>query len=406
MMKYRSSQEKTLKEKWLTLLPLLNERSKRIWAATEAKAIGYGGISLMSRVTGLRRKTISRGIVEIQSGKSNTSAIRQPGGGRKSKQQAYPDLVEQLELLVADHTKGDPTIPLRWTSKSTYKLAEELRNKGYDLKSRTVGRILKEQGYSLQLNRKEKEGENHPDRDSQFKFINSQVSTFIESGKAAISVDTKKKENIGNYKNKGREYHKKGQAPKVKVHDFKDKKLGKVAPYGIYDMGINKGWVSVGISSDTAQFAVNSIRTWWYEMGKDLYDHTSEILVTADGGGSNSSRSRLWKVELQKLSNELNKSIQICHFPPGTSKWNKIEHKMFCFITQNWRGRPLISRQTVVQLIANTTTKSGLVIKAALDENEYKTGIKISDEELKKVNLHRNEFHGNWNYTIKPNQNS
>lgn len=395
--------ESKLMEKWKILQPLLNERSKRVWAATEADALGYGGISLLSRVTGLRRKTISKGITEIKSEQGQTTTIRHPGGGRKSKQQIYPDLVEQLEHLVDSHTKGDPMSPLRWTSKSTYKLAAELRSQGYKLKSRTVGRILKEQGYSLQLNRKEKEGTNHPDRDGQFRFINKQVTSFIKLGKAAISVDTKKKENIGNYKNTGVEYHKKGQAPHVKVHDFKDKKLGKVAPYGIYDIGINKGWVSVGISSDTAQFAVNSIRRWWYEMGQDLYSHTSEILITADGGGSNSSSSRLWKIELQNLSNELNKSIQVCHFPPGTSKWNKIEHKMFCFISQNWRGRPLISRQTVVQLISNTTTKSGLIIKAALDENEYKTGIKVSDDELAKVNLDKNEFHGKWNYSIHTN---
>lgn len=395
--------EKDLSKKWGVLLPLLNERSKRIWAGMEAKIIGHGGISLLERVTGLTRKTISKGIKEINNEDVKGNHIRASGGGRKSKQFIYPDLLAQLELLVSPYTKGNPMNPLRWTSKSTYKLAEELQVQGYEITSRTVGRLLKEQNYSLQLNRKEKEGASNKDRDAQFKFLNKKVAKFIGLGQAAISVDTKKKENIGNYKNAGREYHKKGEAPKVKVHDFKDKKLGKVAPYGIYDIGINKGWVSVGISSDTAQFAVNSIRTWWYEMGETTYINTSEILITADGGGSNSSRSRLWKVELQKLADEIQKTIHVCHFPPGTSKWNKIEHKMFCFITQNWRGKPLISQQTVVQLIANTTTKSGLTIKAALDENDYQIGIKVTDEELAKVNLKKNKFRGEWNYSIKPN---
>jgi len=400
-MKTSSELEKDLSEKWTVLLPLLNERSKRIWAGTEAKVIGHGGISLLEKVTGLTRKTISKGIKEINMGLLEDSPIRASGGGRKSKQLIYPDLLSQLDLLVSPHTKGDPMNPLRWTSKSTHKLAKELQVQGYEITSKTVGRLLKQQDYSLQLNRKEKEGNANKDRDAQFKFLNKKVAKFIRSGNAAISVDTKKKENIGNYKNSGREYHKKGEAPKVKVHDFKDKKLGKVAPYGIYDIGVNKGWVSVGISSDTAQFAVNSIRTWWYEMGEAIYGDTSEILITADGGGSNSSRSRLWKVELQKLANEIRKNIHVCHFPPGTSKWNKIEHKMFCFITQNWRGKPLISRQTVVQLIANTTTKSGLIIKAALDENDYQTGIKVTDEELAKVNLKKYKFRGEWNYSIK-----
>jgi len=394
--------EKDLSEKWSVLQPLLNERSKRIWAGMEATSLGHGGISLLERVTGLTRKTISKGIKEIELGLVEGSHIRSSGGGRKSKEILYPDLLAQLDLLVSPYTKGDPMNPLRWTSKSTDKLATELQSQGYEISSKTVGRLLKQQEYSLQLNRKEKEGNGHKDRDAQFKFLNKKVAKFLSSGKAAISVDTKKKENIGNYKNTGRDYYKKGESPKVKVHDFKDKKLGKVAPYGIYDIGINEGWVSVGISSDTAQFAVNSIRSWWYEMGEQIYGDTSEILITADGGGSNSSRSRLWKVELQKLANEIQKKIHVCHFPPGTSKWNKIEHKMFCFITQNWRGKPLISRQTVVELIANTTTKSGLTIKAALDENDYQTGIKVTDQELAKVNLKNNKFHGEWNYYIKP----
>ncbi len=391
---------KELQEKWIIISPLLDERSKRVWAGMEAQRIGWGGLTLLEKATGMTRKTISKGVKEIGIEIPKNRRLRKSGGGRKSKKEVFPDLVEQLEMLVQPHTKGDPMSPLRWSSKSTYKLAEELQLSGYDVNAKTVGRLLKKQDYSLQLNRKEKEGGNHKDRDAQFKFINDKVNRFILSGKAAISVDTKKKENIGNYKNQGREYHKKGAAPEVKVHDFKDKELGKVAPYGIYDIAINKGWVSVGISSDTAQFAVNSIRSWWYKMGRPLYDHTSEILITADGGGSNSSRSRLWKVELQELANEINKTIHVCHFPPGTSKWNKIEHKMFCFITENWRGVPLISRQTVVQLIANTTTKTGLTIEAVLDKNDYQTGIKISDQELKQVKLIKESFHGEWNYLV------
>jgi len=392
-----------LTQKWDVMSPYLDERSRRIWAAVEADRLGWGGVTLVSKATGLRRKTISKGKKEIKDPLKQGDRLRKKGGGRKGKKEVFPNLLEQLEQLVQPHTKGDPMRPLRWSSKSTYKLSEELKLKGYDVSPNTVSNMLKEEGYSLQLNRKDREGSTHKDRDAQFKFINNKVSEFILLGKAAISVDTKKKENIGNYKNGGREYHKKGGAPKVKVHDFKDKELGKVAPYGVYDIAINKGWVSVGISKDTAQFAVNSIRNWWYKMGQALYGQTKEILITADGGGSNSSRSRLWKVELQKLADEIDKTIHISHFPPGTSKWNKIEHKMFCFITQNWRGQPLISRQVVVQLIANTKTKTGLTIEAVLDENDYKTGIKVSDEQLSKVLLSRENFHGEWNYFISPN---
>lgn len=396
---------KELKQKWNIISPLLDERSKRVWAGMEAQRIGWGGLTLLEKATGLTRKTISKGIKEQGAAVQKGQRLRKTGGGRKSKKETLPGIVEQLELLVQPHTKGDPMRPLRWTSKSTYKLAEGLKSSGYEVSPKTVGRLLKEQEYSLQLNRKEKEGKGHEDRDAQFQFINDKASRFMLAGKAAISVDTKKKENIGNYKNGGREYHKKGAAPKVNVHDFKDKELGKAAPYGIYDIAVNKGWVSVGISGDTAEFAVNSIRSWWYEMGQPLYGNTQEILITADGGGSNSSRSRLWKVELQKLANEINKVIHVCHFPPGTSKWNKIEHKMFCFVTENWRGQPLISKYTVVQLIANTTTKTGLTIKAVLDENEYETGIKVSDQELATVKLDKESFHGEWNYSITPNNN-
>jgi len=386
----------------------LDERSKRILAGAESKAIGAGGKAIVHEATGLDWKTIQKGENEISSrsiGEGEASkAIRRPGGGRKQKTEQIPSLEERLETMVGPHTKGDPVRPLRWTSKSTYKLSEELEREGISVSPNTVGKVLTKLDYSLQLNRKEKEGGSHADRDAQFEFINDKVVRFISEGKAAISVDAKKKENIGEYKNGGREYHKSGKAPQVKVYDFTDEKLGKVAPYGVYDIGSNKGWVNVGVSSDTAEFAVNSIRRWYYRMGQAEYRDTDELLITADGGGSNGSRSRLWKVELQKLANEIRKTIHICHLPPGTSKWNKIEHKMFCFITMNWRGQPLISRQVVVQLIGNTTTKSGLIIKAELDENGYKKGIIVSDEEFEKVNLIEDKFHGEWNYIIAPNQ--
>jgi hypothetical protein len=316
-----------------------------------------------------------------------------------------PGILEALENLVEPVTRGDPESPLRWTCKSTYHLRDKLLLQGYTISQPQVGKLLRGLGYSLQAPRKTDEGGEHPDRDAQFTYINAQVKIFQARGLPVISVDTKKKENIGNYANKGREYKPKGQPTPVKVYDFVDKTLGKVAPYGIYDIGRNEGLVNVGISHDTAEFAVHSIRTWWYEMGQPVYPAASALLITADGGGSNGSRVRLWKLELQKLADELHMDIHVCHFPPGTSKWNKIEHKMFCYISQNWRGRPLISRETVVQLISNTTTTTGLRIRAELDEKVYKKGRKVSDEELATVNIERATFQGKWNYTIKPNHN-
>lgn len=386
----------------------MDERSKRILAGAESQAIGVGGKAIVHEATGLDWKTIGKGEQELASRRNIEGdvgkPIRQPGGGRKQKTEHVPSLAGRLEALVEPHTKGDPVRPLRWTSKSTYKLSEELKREGISASPNTIGSILAKLDYSLQLNRKEKEGGKNTDRNEQFEFINNKVAQFISEGKAAISVDTKKKENIGEYKNGGREYHKNGKAPQVKVYDFIDEKLGKVAPYGVYDIGSNKGWVNVGVSSDTAEFAVNSIRKWYYRMGQTDYRDTGELLITADGGGSNSTRSRLWKVELQTLADEIQKTIHVCHLPPGTSKWNKIEHKMFCFITMNWRGKPLISQQAVVQLIGNTTTKSGLKIQAELDENTYIKGIVVSDEALEKVNLTEAKFHGEWNYSIAPNQ--
>lgn len=310
--------------------------------------------------------------------------------------------MDSLDQLVSPVTRGDPERTLRWTCKSTYKLQEELQKQGYKISAETVGSLLKDLDYSLQAPSKTQEGGNHKDRDAQFNHIDEKVKLFQSQGHAVISVDAKKKENIGNYSNKGREYQPKGQPEKVKIYDFPDKKKGKVTPYGIYDMDRNEGFVNVGISKDTAEFAVNSIRKWWYKMGVSIYKNSPSILITADGGGSNGSRVRLWKIELQKLANELQKEIHVCHFPPGTSKWNKIEHRMFCHISGNWRGKALITRQVVVNLIGNTTTKTGLKILAALDEKVYQKGIKISDAQLAKVNLIKEEFQGKWNYIIKP----
>lgn len=407
-MKNRAILIQELKLKWEQVSPYLDERSKRIWAGAESRQIGAGGKAILHEATGLNRRTISKGEQELSiraaAGAGVGKRIRKEGGGRKRQTEKVPILAERIEELVEPHTKGDPMRPLRWTSKSTYKLSEQLKSEGLEASPNTVGSILEKLNYSLQLNRKEKEGGEHADRDAQFEHINDKVEQFLSEGKAAISVDTKKKENIGSYKNGGREYHKAGAAPVVKVYDFIDEQLGKVAPYGVYDIGLNKGWVNVGISSDTAAFAVNSIRRWYYQMGQADYEKKDEILITADCGGSNSHRGRLWKVELQKLADEIQKTIYVCHFPPGTSKWNKIEHKMFCFITMNWRGEPLISQQTVVQLIGNTTTESGLKIKAAIDENMYKKGIIISDAELKRVNLVPDKFHGEWNYKIEFNK--
>jgi len=384
----------------------LDERRVRLWCAARAKAFnlahGRGGVSAVHRATGVSRPRIYKGIKEIESDdKLNNGRVRNSGGGRRKITDIQPGLFEALEKLVDPVTRGDPESPLRWTCKSTYQLKDELISKGYQISQPQVGKLLGELGYSLQSTRKTEEGGEHYDRDDQFRYINDKVIYFQNLGLPAISIDTKKKENIGNYENKGKEYHRKGQPERVKVYDFIDKELGKVAPYGIYDIGKNIGFVNVGISSDTAEFAVNSIRSWWYEMGISDYPNAEEFLITADCGGSNSNRTRLWKTELQKLVDELGMNVSVCHFPPGTSKWNKIEHRMFCHITKNWRGKPLISRETVVNLIGNTRTKKGLQIMAKLDENIYEKGIKITDTELESVNVERSGFHGEWNYKIK-----
>jgi transposase len=385
----------------------LDEKVLRLWAAVEAQSLGRGGITQVSEATSLSRTTIYVGVSELESGEPDIATrlpgkIRRAGGGRKKLREKDPSLLQDLDELLEPNTRGDPETPLRWTCKSTTKLAEELTARGHPVSQRTVCDLLDELGYSLQGNRKTKEGLSHPDRDQQFMHISEKVKALQSIGQPVISVDTKKKEIIGEFKNGGREWEQKGNPVEVNVHDFPDPALGKAIPYGVYDITTNKSWVNVGIDHDTSEFAVESIRRWWREMGRPLYPDAKELLITADGGGSNGSRVRLWKLELQKFADELGMAINVCHFPPGTSKWNKIEHKMFSFISQNWRGRPLITREVVVNLISNTRTKKGLEITAKSDLNFYKTGIKVSDEELQKIAIEKDDFHGEWNYKIKP----
>lgn len=381
----------------------LNEKARRLWAATEAVAYGRGGVSLVCQATGISNATIHKGIQEIQDSSARTSSrIRQPGGGRKKVTKTKRGVRKALISLVEPTAKGDPMKPLQWTSKSTRNIADALEKQKYDISHATVGTMLNNLGYSLQANKKALEGSSHIDRDAQFRYINESIMDLQKRMQPTLSVDTKKKENIGNYKNNGQELCKKGKPIKVMTHDFPDKRLGKVVPYGVYDIGKNKGWVSVGISSDTAEFAVNTIRTWWYKMGQECYPHATELLITADCGGSNGYRVKLWKYELQRLADELKLEIHIRHFPPGTSKWNKIEHKLFSYITKNWRGQPLLTRETVVNLIANTSTHKGLKVKAVLDENEYEAGREVSESELAELNVRRDNFHPEWNYTIVP----
>jgi len=388
--------QKEIQQKFTALENHLNEKTKRLWCGVEAIALGKGGITLVSKATGISHPTIRRGIREINNPETITNdRIRQEGGGRKTLEESDETLRRDIEALIESETLGSPESPLKWTSKSTQNIADELNQTRYRISSRSIIRVLHKMDYSLQSNRKTDEGgKNNPDRDKQFKFINKKAKKFQKNNQPVISVDTKKKENIGNFKNNGLEYHKKGEPEKVNVYDFIDKEKGKVSPYGIYDPDKNKGWVNVGISADTAAFAVNSIRSWWYDTGKKSYKNAREILITADCGGSNGYRVRLWKIKLQKLATELNIIINVSHFPPGTSKWNKIEHKLFCFISKNWRGKPLIDRATVINLIGSTKTKTGLTVKAKLDKNHYEKGIKISDEELAAVKIERHFSRG------------
>jgi hypothetical protein len=395
--------------KYRSLTGVMDERMRRQWAATEATDLGWGGVTAVASATGMARNTIRAGIRELEERRAHPRAavtlrIRRAGGGRKPLIETDPGLARALERLVDPATRGHPQSPLRWTCKSTAKLAEELQERNHPVTDRTVAALLKAAGYSLQANRKTQEGASHPDRNAQFEYINQRARIFDRQSDPVISVDTKKKELVGEFKNAGREWEPSGQPKEVNVHDFPDPNLGKAIPYGVYDLASNEGWVSVGIDHDTAEFATASIGRWWKEMGDRRFPRATRLLITADGGGSNSSRNRLWKVSLQKLADQLGLSLEVCHFPPGTSKWNKIEHRLFSFITRNWRGRPLTSYQVIVNLIAHTTTQAGLVVRAALDTNVYEIGIDVSKEELAKVHLTPAKFHGEWNYTIRPSK--
>lgn len=397
----------TIKCRYDLLKPFLNEKARRLFLAAEAKAIGWGGIDRVSKATGVSNDTISKGIRELNDAPEviESGKIRKPGGGRKKLVETDVTLLSDLNVLIEPTTRGDPESPLRWTCKSTRNLARELKNMGHNISHMRVSDILHDQGYSLQSNQKVIEGDSHPDRNAQFIMINNKSKLFMKYGQPVISVDTKKKELVGNFKNSGREYHLKGNPDKVLVHDFIIPAQGKVNPYGVYDISRNEGWVSVGTDHDTSAFAVESIHRWWDLMGCIAYPEAKKLLITADSGGSNGYRVRLWKSELQKLADESRLEISVCHFPPGTSKWNKIEHRLFSFITQNWRGKPLISHEAIVNLIAATTTEKGLHLECSLDNDVYPKGIKITDDELKNINMIIEKFHGEWNYTIKPNEN-
>ena len=395
-----------IKRKFHRMKAELDERGRRCWAANEALELGHGGIKAVAQATGLGKCTILRGCEDICQDSTTTDhskrRIRHLGGGRKLLSVIDPGLVAALEALVSPATRGDPMSPLRWTCKSTRKLAKALAAQGHNVSHTRVAQLLADMDYSLQSTRKCLEEVSHPDRNAQFRYINRCVKVFQRAGQPVISVDAKKKEQVGVFTNKGREYQPKGQPEQVQLHDFPDPQLGKVCPYGVYDPARNQGWVSVGVDHDTAEFAVESIRRWWEHMGKVCYPQAKALLITADGGGSNASRNRLWKIELQKFADETGLAIYVRYFPPGTSKWNRIEHRMFSHITENWRGRPLISREVIVNLIGHTTTDTGLTIQAELDENAYPSGIKVSDEDLWKVNLIPAKFHGkDWNYAIK-----
>ena len=399
--------ESRIAEKFEALRGVMDEQMRRLWAATEARALGYGGISVVARAIGLTRPTITAGMKELGDASPLVSMapkhrVRRDGAGRPRLTVADAGLCPALEELVEPATRGDPMSPLRWTCKSVRTLAAELNRQGHPVSHQTVSEVLQSLGYSLQVNRKTREGAGHPDRNAQFEHIARRAKQFQRRGQPVISVDTKKKELVGDFKNAGQEWHPKGQPPVVQVHDFQDKELGKAIPYGVYDLSANAGWVSVGIDHDTPEFAVESIYCWWRQMGRKTYPEANELLITADGGGSNGSRVRLWKVALQRLADATGLKIAVCHFPPGTSKWNKIEHRMFCHITRNWRGRPLESHEVIVNLIASTTTTKGLRVRAALDTDAYPTGVKVEDATMAALHLIPDKFHGDWNYTIAP----
>ncbi|MDP2181172.1 MAG: ISAzo13 family transposase [Actinomycetota bacterium] len=399
--------EHAIGERYRALAGEFDERRRRLWAAAEARTCGRGGIAAVARATGISVGTIKRGLDDLDSPVCfSADRVRRAGGGRKSLAETDPTLLTDLKDLVDDDARGDPESPLRWTAKSVRTLAGALRERGHRVSHETVAKHLRGMGYSLQANRKTKEGASHPDRDAQFRHINTKVSAALEAGEPAISVDTKKKELVGDFKNAGREWRPKGSPVPVLVHDFKDKELGKVNPYGIFDIAGNAGWVSVGIDADTAEFAVAAIQSWWEHLGAKRYPNAKILTITADCGGSNGNRLRLWKTELQRLADETDLAISVCHFPPGTSKWNKIEHRLFSFITRNWRGQPLVSRQAIVSLIGATTSSAGLEVYARLDERSYQRGVRVSDAQLATVNLTRDEFHPEWNYVIHPRNRS
>src|SRR5438876_2624629 len=398
-----AGQARAARKRYREMTPVLNEQSRRRFVALEARALGRGGVSLMARISGLARSTIYHGLSDIRDQTSVPSGrVRKPGGGRKKKSIQDPTLVVDLKRLVEPVTRGDPMQPLLWMTRSLRNLANELANKGHQVCPTVIGGLLRGMGYSLQANSKTREGGQHIDRDAQFHYINERAKAFLRSHQPIISVDTKKKELVGNFKNNGREWRPKATPDLVNVHDFIDPELARAVPYGVYDITNNLGWVSVGTDHDTACFAVNAIRRWWWSMGTKRYSKAKRLMISADGGGSNGYRVRLWKVELQKLADELALPITVCHLPPGTSKWNKIEHRLFSFITINWRGKPLRSYRTIVQLISATTTDTGLKVRAELDENKYPKGVKVSDAALSQFNLTRHDFHGEWNYTIAP----
>ena len=392
-----------IRRRFDALDPVLDEQARRRFAAAEARVLGRGGVTLVSKVTGIARSTINRGIREIEENRSaGAGRVRRPGGGRRTKTQEDPTLLDDLQSLLEASTRGDPMSPLLWTSKSLDKLCAALKGMQHDVCPNVVAKLLRKLGYSLQSNRKTREGSKHPDRDAQFQYLDARMKEHMLEQSPVISVDTKKKELVGDFKNAGQELRPKGSPEEVRVHDFIDRELGRAVPYGIYDVADNKGWVSVGVDHDTAAFAVNTIRRWWSTMGQERYPNAKRLMITADGGGSNGARVRLWKIELQKFVDEIGIPVMVCHLPPGTSKWNKIEHRLFAFITKNWRGKPLVSHRTIVQLIGATTTEKGLAVRAELDTNTYPAGIKVSDAEMATLAIQRHDFHGDWNYTLRP----
>jgi hypothetical protein len=396
-----------IRARFASLSPHLDERSRRLFAASEARAAGYGGVAAVSRATGIAASTIGRGLKELVNAERDEAArVRRPGGGRKPLVATDASLVGDLLALVSPSERGDPMSPLRWTCKSLRRLAAELTERGHRISHTVVGELLKQQKFSLQANRKTREGDDHPDRDAQFAYINQSVTAALAAQQPVISVDTKKKELVGDFKNAGREWRPQGEPEEVRVHDFLIKELGRAVPYGIYDLAANAGWVSVGVDHDTAAFAVQTIRRWWHDIGCKRYPDAKRLTITADGGGSNGSRVRLWKRELQRLANELGIEITVHHLPPGTSKWNKIEHRLFSFISMNWRAKPLVSYRVIVDLISATTTDTGLTVRCELDTNLYPKGIAVSDKDMDNINIIRAEFHGEWNYTIRPANNT